>query len=65
MPELIEVEAYRQLAELALERKITEIVAPDAWWLKGGLAADGLNDALGGPASGCCSTPATPGPSSA
>lgn len=46
MPELIEVEAYRQLAELALERKIVEIVAPDAWWLKGGLSADVLSDAL-------------------
>jgi formamidopyrimidine-DNA glycosylase len=48
MPELIEVEAYRQLAELALERKITEVVAPDAWWLKGGLSADVLTDALVG-----------------
>ena len=46
MPELIEVEAYRQLAELALERKITEVVAPDAWWLKGGLSAHVLTDAL-------------------
>jgi formamidopyrimidine-DNA glycosylase len=48
MPELIEVEAYRQLAELALERKIAEVVAPDAWWLKGGLSADVLTDALVG-----------------
>ena len=46
MPELIEVEAYRRLAELALERPIVEVVAPDAWWLKGGLAAEGLSDAL-------------------
>ena len=48
MPELIEVEAYRQLAELALERKIIEVAAPDAWWLKGGLSADVLSDALAG-----------------
>jgi formamidopyrimidine-DNA glycosylase len=48
MPELIEVEAYRQLAELALERKITEVVAPDAWWLKSGLSADVLSDVLVG-----------------
>ena len=48
MPELIEVEAYRQLAELALERKIIEVAAPDAWWLKGGLSADVLSDALVG-----------------
>ncbi|HMC81375.1 MAG TPA: DNA-formamidopyrimidine glycosylase family protein [Acidimicrobiia bacterium] len=48
MPELIEVEAYRRLAEQALERKITEVIAPDAWWLKGGLSADVLSDALVG-----------------
>ena len=48
MPELIEVEAYRTLAELTLERKITEVVAPDAWWLKGGLSGDVLADALVG-----------------
>jgi formamidopyrimidine-DNA glycosylase len=48
VPELIEVEAYRRLAELALERKIAEVVAPDAWWLKGGLSADVLSDAIVG-----------------
>jgi formamidopyrimidine-DNA glycosylase len=48
LPELIEVEAYRRLAELALERKIVEVIAPDAWWLKGGLSADVLCDALVG-----------------
>ena len=48
MPELIEVEAYRELAELALERKIVEVIAPDAWWLKGGLSADVVSDALVG-----------------
>ena len=48
MPELIEVEAYRRLAEQALERKIVEVVAPDSWWLKGGLSADVLSDALVG-----------------
>ena len=36
------------LAEQALERKISEVVAPDAWWLKGGLSADVLSDALVG-----------------
>ena len=46
MPELIEVEAYRRLAEQALERKIVVVVAPDAWWLKGGLSADVVSDAL-------------------
>jgi formamidopyrimidine-DNA glycosylase len=48
VPELIEVEAYRQLAEQALERKIAVVVAPDAWWLKGGLSAGVLCDALVG-----------------
>ncbi|HLJ07228.1 MAG TPA: DNA-formamidopyrimidine glycosylase family protein, partial [Acidimicrobiia bacterium] len=46
MPELIEVERYRRLAEQALERRIAEVVAPDAWWLKGGLSAAVLSDAL-------------------
>src|SRR5581483_4458318 len=46
LPELIEVERYRRLAEQALERKIVEVVAPDAWWLKGGLSAGVLSDAL-------------------
>jgi len=48
VPELIEVERYRRLAEQALERRIAEVVAPDAWWLKGGLSAGGLSDALRG-----------------
>jgi len=48
VPELIEVEAYRRLAELALERKINEVTAPDAWWLNGGLSAEVLSDALVG-----------------
>lgn len=36
MPELPEVEAYRRLAERALARRIVEVDAPDAWYLKGG-----------------------------
>jgi formamidopyrimidine-DNA glycosylase len=48
LPELIEVEAYRQLAEQALERPIVEVMAPDAWWLKGGISADVVSDALVG-----------------
>ena len=35
VPELIEVESYRQAAELALERPIRSVIAPDAWYLKG------------------------------
>jgi formamidopyrimidine-DNA glycosylase len=49
VPELIEIEAYRRLAEAkALDRAIVEVVAPDAWWLKGGLTAGALSDALAG-----------------
>jgi formamidopyrimidine-DNA glycosylase len=49
VPELIEVEKYRRLAEgRALDRDITGVIAPDSWWLKGGLTADGLADALTG-----------------
>jgi formamidopyrimidine-DNA glycosylase len=49
MPELLEIEAYRRLAEeRALGRRIAEVVAPDAWWLKGGLVAPALMDALTG-----------------
>ena len=40
MPELPEVEAYRRLAEAALGRRVAEVVAPDAWFLKRGLTAD-------------------------
>jgi len=49
MPELAEVEAYRRLAEeRALGRPIAVVVAPDAWYLKGGLAAPALSSALVG-----------------
>ena len=39
VPELVEVEIYRQLAERAVGRRIAEVVAPDAWYLKRGLDA--------------------------
>jgi formamidopyrimidine-DNA glycosylase len=39
VPELPEVESYRRLAASALDRTITSIATPDAWYLKG--AADG------------------------
>lgn len=48
MPELIEVESYRRLAEAALGRPIAAVVAPDPWWLKGGLSAGALEEALTG-----------------
>lgn len=49
VPELPEVEAYRGLAaNVALERAITEVVAPDAWYLKRNLDAPTVADALVG-----------------
>jgi len=49
VPELAEVESYRRLAEArALGREIVVVVAPDAWYLKGGLTAAALAPALEG-----------------
>ena len=48
MPELAEVEAYRRLAANALGRRVAEVVAPDAWYLRGGLTAAVLAGALEG-----------------
>jgi formamidopyrimidine-DNA glycosylase len=48
MPELAEVDAYRRLATQALGRRVAAVVAPDAWYLRGGLDAAALNDALVG-----------------
>jgi formamidopyrimidine-DNA glycosylase len=48
VPELAEVDAYRRLASKALGRRIAEVVAPDAWYLRGGLDAAALDEALVG-----------------
>jgi formamidopyrimidine-DNA glycosylase len=49
MPELAEVEESRRLVEeAALDRPIAEVVAPDAWYLKGGLTARAIKTALKG-----------------
>jgi formamidopyrimidine-DNA glycosylase len=48
VPELVEVERYRRLAIRALGRAVASIEAPDAWFLKGGLDADGLASAVVG-----------------
>lgn len=48
MPELIEVEVYRRLADAAVGRTIASVEAPDAWFLKGGTTATQLDDALVG-----------------
>ena len=46
MPEMIEVEAYRQVAERAVGRAIAGVEAPDAWYLKSGTSARALRTAL-------------------
>ena len=48
MPESIEIEYYRRLAEGAVGRTITGVDTPDAWFLKGGLTGDSLRDAVVG-----------------
>lgn len=48
MPELAEVEAYRRLAEGVVGRQVSEVVAPDAWYLKRGLTAAAAEAALEG-----------------
>ena len=47
VPEMIEIELYRQLAERTVGRRVREVVAPDAWFLKGVVAAE-LAEALTG-----------------
>jgi formamidopyrimidine-DNA glycosylase len=46
MPELVEVELYRRLAEATLGRRIKDVWAPDAWYLKRGVDAATLINAL-------------------
>ncbi len=45
---MIEVEYYRRVAEQAVGRTITKVVAPDDWYLKGGTTARALRAALTG-----------------
>jgi formamidopyrimidine-DNA glycosylase len=48
VPELVEIEYYRRLAERTVGRVISSVDAPDAWFLKGGLDAAGLQEAMTG-----------------
>lgn len=48
MPELLEVENFRRLAEGALGRRIAAIRTPDPWYLKRGLKAGDLEVLVGG-----------------
>ena len=48
MPELIEVEYYRRLAESAVDRSVAGVDAPDDWFLKGDTTAGELAAVLTG-----------------
>jgi formamidopyrimidine-DNA glycosylase len=48
VPELVEIEYYRRLAEQTVGRVVTAVDAPDAWFLKGGLDAKSLESAMTG-----------------
>lgn len=48
MPEILEVESYRRAAEAVVGRRVREVIAPDAWFLKSGLTAGVLTDVLVG-----------------
>lgn len=48
VPEGIEVEQYRRAADATVGRRVRRVVAPDAWFLKGGLTAEGLAAAVEG-----------------
>jgi formamidopyrimidine-DNA glycosylase len=48
VPEFLEVEIYRQLAEEARDRTIASVISPDAWFLKGATTGPALRRALVG-----------------
>ncbi len=48
MPELLEIEVYRGLAEHAVGCTIATVHADDAWYLKGGLTAEELRASITG-----------------
>ena len=48
VPEILEVERYRQAADVVVGRSIAAVSAPDAWFLKRGLGQDEVVAALTG-----------------
>jgi len=48
VPELLEVETYRLLALAALDRTVSSVASPDAWFLKGAATGPSLRRALVG-----------------
>ena len=48
MPEIIEVEVYRRLADRVTGRTVADVETPDAWYLKGGVRPADVRDAAVG-----------------
>jgi formamidopyrimidine-DNA glycosylase len=48
VPELLEVEIYRRLADKAVGRTVDAVEAPDSWFLKGGITPDEVTSAVDG-----------------
>ncbi len=48
MPEGVEIEIYRRAAEATVGRRVAAVEAPDAWFLKGGITASEVRDAVDG-----------------
>ena len=48
MPEMLEIEVYRRAAERVVGRRITQVHAPDGWYLKEGLTAPVLEKVVEG-----------------
>jgi formamidopyrimidine-DNA glycosylase len=48
VPEILEIERYRRLADRTVGRHIATVDAPDPWFLKGGVDAAQLDGAVGG-----------------
>ncbi len=48
MPELLEIEVYRGVAELVVGRTVAAVHADDSWYLKGGLSAEELHAGVTG-----------------
>ncbi len=46
MPEILEIEAYRRLAEKVVGRVVSEVLAPDHWYVKGGVTPEDLVENL-------------------
>lgn len=48
MPEIVEVEVYRLLADRTVGRRVAEVEAPDSWFLKGGITPAQVRGAVEG-----------------